>query len=245
MPASHSAPRITAFGFQPGEVLAGKYEVLDQLGWGWEGEVYLVRECATGIERAAKIWFPHRNVRNRAARFYAKKLHKLRHCPILIQYHTQETIEFRGQRVRFLVSEYVEGELLRKFIDRQPGRRLTVFEALHVLHALAAGIEQIHNVREYHGDLHDENIIIRRRGIAFELKLVDMFRWGAASPENIHEDVINLVRLFYDAVGGAKRYARQPAVVKKLCCGLKRSLILRKFRTAGQLRQYLETLPWE
>jgi len=219
--------------------------VLDQLGRGWEGEVYLVRECATGIERAAKVWFPHRNIRNRAARFYAKKLHKLRHCPILIQYHTQETIEFRGRRVRFLVSEYVEGELLRKFIGRQPGRRLTVFEALHVLHALASGIEQIHHVREYHGDLHDENVVIRRRGIAFELKLVDMFHWGPASPENIHQDVANLVRLFYDAVGGAKRYPRQPAVVKDLCCGLKRSLILRKYRTAGQLRQYLETLPWD
>ncbi len=245
MPISGSSPRITAFHFPPGEVLAGKYEVIDQLGRGWEGEVYLVRECATGIERAAKVWFPHRNKRNQAARFYAKKLHKLRHCPILIQYHTQETIEYSGQRVRFLVSEYVEGELLRKFITRQSGRRLTVFEALHVLHVLAAGIEQIHNVREYHGDLHDENVIVRRRGIAFDVKLVDMFHWGPASPENIHEDVINLVRIFYDAVGGPRRYARQPAMVKDLCCGLKRSLILRKYRNAGQLRQYLETLQWD
>ncbi len=245
MPTPNASPRITAFRFPSGTILAGKYEVLSQLGRGWEGEVYLVRECTTGIERAAKIWFPHRNKRNQTARFYAKKLHKLRHCPILIQYHTQETIDFDGQRVRFLVSEYVEGELLHKFVARQPGRRLSPFEALHLLHALAAGIEQIHNMREYHGDLHDENIIVRRRGIAFELKLVDMFHWGPASPENIHEDVLNLVRLFYDAVGGTKRYARQPPLVKDLCRGLKRSLILRKYRTAGQLRQYLETIQWE
>lgn len=245
MSTASSVPRITAFRLPPGAILAGKYEVLHQIGRGWEGEVYLVRECATGIERAAKIWFPHRNRRNQAARFYAKKLHKLRRCPILIQYHTQETIDFDGQRVRFLVSEFVEGELLRKFIARQPGRRLHVFEALHLLHTLAAGIEEIHKLREYHGDLHDENIIVRRRGIAFEIKLVDMFHWGPASPENIHEDVINLIRLLYDAVGGPKRYARQPAVVKQICCGLKRSLILRKYRNAGQLRQYLETLQWE
>ena len=28
-------------------------------------------------------------------------------------------------------------------------------------------------------------------------------------------------------------------------CGLKRTLILKKFRTAGQLREYLEILSWE
>ncbi|MDZ7619583.1 MAG: protein kinase [Patescibacteria group bacterium] len=245
MPTANASSRITAFHFPPGTILAGKYEVLNQLGRGWEGEVYLVRECVTGIERAAKIWFPHRNKRNQTARFYAKKLHKLRQCPILIQYHTQETIDYEGRRVCFLVSEYVEGELLHKFIARQPGRRIPPFESLHLLHALACGIEQIHNLREYHGDLHDANIIVRRRGISFELKLMDMFHWGPASPENIHEDVINLIRVFYDAVGGAKRYARQPALVKDLCRGLKRSLILKKYRTAGQLRQYLETIQWE
>ena len=71
------------FGLRPGDVLAGKYRVCDLLGAGWEGEVYLVRELATGIERSAKVFFPARNPGNRALRFYAKKLHKLRHCPIL------------------------------------------------------------------------------------------------------------------------------------------------------------------
>lgn len=237
--------RITEFGFEPGQILAGKYEIISQIGAGWEGEVYLLRECSTGIERAAKFWYPHRNRQNRAARFYAKKLHKLRHCPILIQYHTQETIVYRDLPVRFLVSEFVEGELLSHFLARQPGKRIPVFQALHLLHALATGIEKIHNLREYHGDLHDENVIIRRYGLSFDLKLVDMFHWGPASPENIHEDVCNLVRIFYDAIGGAKHYAKQPVEAKTICCGLKRSLILKKYRTAGQLRQYLETMQWE
>ena len=237
--------RIERFDFAAGDVLADKYEIRSQLGTGWEGEVYLVRELATGIERAAKFWYPHRNQRNRAVRFYAKKLHKLRHCPILIQYHTQETIDVDGTPVRFLVSEFVEGELLRQFVARQSGGRLPVFQALHLLHALAVGIEPIHNMREYHGDLHDENIIIRRRGISFDLKCVDMFHWGKASSENTQEDVLNLVRIFYDAVGGPRRYAQQPDVVKAICRGLKRSLILRQFRSAGQLRQYLETMQWD
>ena len=237
--------RIKQFAFEPGTVVADKYEIVAQIGTGWEGEVYLLRECSTGIERAAKFWYPHRNPANRAARFYARKLHKLRHCPILIQYHTQETIVFRDLTVRFLVSEYVEGELLSNFLARQPGKRMPVFQSLHLLHALAAGIEKIHNLREYHGDLHDENVIVRRYGLSFDLKLVDMFHWGPASPENIHEDVCNLVRIFYDAIGGARRYAKQPPEAKAVCCGLKRSLILQKYRNAGQLRQYLETIQWD
>jgi serine/threonine protein kinase len=237
--------RIKQFAFEPGMVVADKYEIVGQIGRGWEGEVYLLRECSTGIERAAKFWYPHRNPANRTARFYARKLHKLRHCPILIQYHTQETILYEGFRVRFLVSEYVEGELLSGFLARQPGKRIPVFQALHLLHALAAGIEKIHNLREYHGDLHDDNVIVRRYGLSFDLKLVDMFHWGAASPENIHDDVCNLVRIFYDSIGGAKRYPRQPPEVKAICCGLKRSLILGKYRNAGQLRQYLETMQWQ
>jgi putative component of toxin-antitoxin plasmid stabilization module len=56
--------------------------------------------------------------------------------------------------------------------------------------------------------------------------------------------VVDLVRILYDAVGGRKHYKRQPQVIKFICCGLKRSLILKKFRTAGQLREHLETLTW-
>ena len=245
MGKKYKSRRITKFDFAPGATVAEKYQIVAQIGTGWEGEVYMLRERATGIERAAKFWFPHRNRRNVAAKWYAKKLHKLRHCPILIQYHTHETITFRGQPINFLLSEYVEGELLSHFLKRQPGRRISVFQGLHLLYALASGIEKVHNLREYHGDLHDENIIVRRHGLSFDLKLVDMYHWGPASPENIHEDVCNLVRIFYDAIGGQKLYARQPSEAKAICCGLKRSLILKRFRNAGQLRQYLETMQWD
>ena len=236
---------MTGFGFEEGDVLAGKYEVDSRLGSGWEGEVYLVRELNTDIERTAKFFFPRRNPRNRTLRYYAKKLHRLRHCPILIQYHTQETVTYDGEPATFLVSEYVEGELLSEFLKRQPGGRLDAFQALHLLHELASGIESIHNLREYHGDLHTDNIIIRRLGIGFVTKLVDLYRWRAPTTANIHDDVCDLIRVFYDALGGRKHYARQPPEVKDICCGLKRSLILRKFATAGQLRQRLETLRWQ
>ncbi len=235
---------IDSFDFQPGRIIARKYEVVSSLGSGWEGEVYRVREQNTGVERAAKIFFPQRNRHDRATKFYARKLHKLRHCSILIQYHTQERITFHRQTITVLISEYVEGELLSNFLKRQPGKRLTPFEGLHLLHALAAGVEEIHRAREYHGDLHDDNIVVRRRGLSFDVKLVDMYNWGAPDAGNIRDDVCDLIRIFYDSIGGARFYAKHPQEIKDVCCGLKRTLIIRKFKTAGHLRQYLETMAW-
>jgi len=243
--AAAKQPFIEAFDFKPGRVLARKYEIIKLLGGGWEGEVYQVRETATGIEHAAKFFYPQRNPKNRNLVLYARKLHKLRHCPILIKYHTQETIIFRNQPITFLVSDYVDGELLSEFLKRQPGKRLDVFQGLHLLHALAAGIESIHHYREYHGDLHAENIIIKRYGLGFDLKLLDMFHYGAHRRENVHDDICDLIRLFYDAIGGQKRYAKHPPEVKAICCGLKRSMILKKFKTVGALREHIENMPWD
>ncbi|MFH1690700.1 MAG: protein kinase [Candidatus Eisenbacteria bacterium] len=237
--------RLESFDFRVGDVLADKYEIAMHLGAGWEGEVYLVRELSTGIERAAKFFFPQRNPRNATLTYYAKKLHRLRHCPILIQYHTQETVNYLGVPVTFVVSEYVEGELLRDFLRRQPGKRLDAYQALHLLHALAAGIESVHHLREYHGDLHTENIIVKRAGLGFDIKLLDLYRWRAPRRVNIQDDVCDLVRIFYDALGGRAHYSSQPPEVKAICCGLKRTLILKKFSTAGQLRERLETMRWQ
>jgi tRNA A-37 threonylcarbamoyl transferase component Bud32 len=129
-------------------------------------------------------------------------------------------------------------------LKHRPGKRLTVFEGLHLLHALATGVESIHRAREYHGDLHDDNIIIQRQGLTFYVKVVDMYYWGAPNADNIRDDVCNLIRIFYDAIGGARWYAKHPREIKEICCGLKRSLIIKKFRTAGHLRRYLETMQW-
>ena len=236
--------QISSFNLQPGRLIAGKYEVLSLLGSGWEGEVYRVREQNTGVDRAAKVFFPQRNKHDRATKFYARKLHKLRHCSILIQYHTQERITFHREPTTILISEYVEGELLSNFVARQRGQRLTIFEGLHLLHTLAAGIEEIHRAREYHGDLHDDNILVKRQGLSFKVKVVDMYNWGAPDAGNIRDDVCDLIRLFYDTIGGPRFYRKHPREIKDICCGLKRSLIIRKFRTAGHIRQHLENMTW-
>lgn len=243
--AQEPKSQIDTFGFPPGRTLANKYQVISRLGAGWEGEVYLLRETATGIDRAAKFFFPQRNKRNKTLTFYARKLHKLRECPGLIQYHTQETIHFGGHDISFLVSDYVEGEILQDFISSQPGGRLDPFQGLHLLYALTKAIEGVHRRLDYHGDLHSQNVIIRRRGLTFDIKLLDFFHWGQPTQENLRDDICDVIRIFYDAIGGKSRYSRQSATVKEIILGLKRSLILRKFRTITALREHLEQLEWD
>ena len=243
---THRPPqKLLNFDLPPGVVIANKYEVVEKLGGGWEGEVYLVKERIVKIERTAKLFYPKRNVHDRASNFYAKKLHKLRHCPIIIQYHTQDTFYFHGVPIRILISEYVEGDRLSQFIARQRGKRLSPFQALHMLYALVRGIECVHKQGEYHGDLHTDNIIVQRYGLTFDVKVIDMFHWGAPRAENIHDDVVDLVKLFYESLGGKKFYKQQPQEIKSIVCGLKRSFILKKFRNASKLREYLETMQWE
>jgi serine/threonine protein kinase len=235
---------IQAFDLEPGKVLAGKYQVISMLGTGWEGEVYKIVEIRTGIERTAKLFYPQRNPSNRTLRRYAKKLHKLRHCPIVIQYHTEEMFTYRRVPISFLVSEYLGGQILSDFIAERTGRRLLSFEAMHLLYALVKGVECIHLLNEYHGDLHSDNIIVNRFGLGFDLKVLDLFHWDTPKRENRQDDICDMIRILYDSAGGSAAYPRQPPAIKYICSGLKRSLILSKFRTVSQLRKHLETMEW-
>jgi serine/threonine protein kinase len=232
------------FGITPGKVLAGSYRVDKFIGSGWEGEVYLVTERLTGAQRAAKLFFPERNARDKAAVYYARKLERLRDCRIVIQYHHAEQVRLKGQTVTVLISEFVEGTLLPDHVAANPAGRLPVFEALHLLYAVATGLAEMHERKEYHGDLHAGNVLVRRRGIHFETKLVDLYDRGKAASWNIREDVCDLVRIFYDAVGGRATYSAQPPIVKSICLGLKRSMIHKRFPTAWHLCRHLDTVEW-
>jgi len=236
--------KVRRFDFPPGRFIAGKYQIEEMLGSGWEGEVYRIVERSTGIRRAAKFYYPHRDPTGKAAIAYARKLDALRHCPILLQYHHQEIAYVRRRKVIVVISELVEGEKLSAFLQQQNRHRLSAFEALHVLYVLARGIAPIHARGEYHGDIHDENIMIRRHGIGFDVKLLDFFDLGKPSRSKIEKDVLNLIEVFLALVGGRERYASQPKVVKEIIRGQKDSLILQRFSSAGDIQRHLETLEW-
>src|SRR5688500_857472 len=236
--------RIKRFDFPPGRIVAGKYQIERPLASGWGGEVYVIIERATGIRRAAKFYYPHRDPMGKAAIVYARKLDALRHCPILMQYHHQEIAYVKRRKVTVVISELVEGQKLSEFLTAQPGQCLSTFEALHVLYVLAKGIAPIHARGEYHGDIHDDNIMIRRQGIGFEVKLLDFFDLGKPTSSKVRKVVLNLIHVFHTIDGGRKRYAEQPRVGKDIIRGQKDSLILERFQSAGDIQRHLETLTW-
>ena len=236
---------VRAFSLPPGRIIAGKYRVEEQIGGGWEGEVYRVVEERTGVRRAVKIFFPERNLRDRAVKHYARTLEELGDCSSVIQYHHTETIRQHGVPVTCLISEYVEGELLSRLIARRPKKRMLPFEALHLLYAIVSGLVEIHAHGAYHGDLHAGNVLVRRTGIFYEINFVDFFYRGSASVRQQRGDVIEVIKLLYDAVGGRSHYASQPPLIKGICKGLRRDLIRRTFPTATHLLQHLETFDWD
>ncbi len=236
--------RIESFEFLIGEALLNKYLVVEKLGSGWEGEVYKLKEKNTGIELAGKFFYPHRNEKNKVLKFHAKKLFKLRNCDIMIKYFTQDCFSHQGKEVSFLVSEYVNGELLSHFIKRQRGKRMSPFQGLHLLYSLAKGIEPIHHLSEYHGDLHSDNIIVKRHGLGFDLKVVDVHSWDFPKKENLQNDVIDLIHLFHESIGGSKHYKNHPKCIKSIICGLRKDLITEKFRRITHLIKHIETMEW-
>ena len=88
------------------------------------------------------------------------------------------------------------------------------------------------------------NIIVNKFGLEFDLKLVDLLSAKESKHESRKFDIVTLIQVFHEALGGSKHYAKHPDAIKYICCGLKTSLILKKFKTAGQLRRHLESMCW-
>jgi serine/threonine protein kinase len=236
--------KIRSYQLKAGRKLGSLYQIRGFLGEGWEGEVYKVVEISTGIERAAKLYYPQRNPRGRTMAKYIKKLHVLKHVPVVLQYHHLDKARIKGEQVEFMISEYVEGELLSDMIHRQAEHRFDSFEALNLLHAIVSGVEQIHRAGEYHGDLHRRNILVTRQGIGFKIKILDFQDFGKSSRENIFLDVTFLAYLLYEMVGGKKYYKHTGPEIKSLVKGLKHGALRKSFRNAGDMRLALENIEW-
>lgn len=238
-------PTIEEFNLPEGKRIARKYIVQNRLGAGWEGEVYLVQEMHTNVIRAAKLFYPHRNIKFKTSTKYIQKLHKLQDVTLVMNYQTQDIIRFKGENIVCMICEFIDGEMLSSLLARQKGKRLGVFQALHLLYALVKGIESIHEAGEYHGDLHVDNVMIKRFGLSFDLRVIDLHHWGDSKSDNRAEDLIKIIHIFYECLGGAKHYQKLPPAIKNIIKGLKRSLILKQFKSVGHLRLHLENLDWD
>lgn len=235
--------KTEAFNFKKNTLINKKYIILKFVGSGTEGEVYLIEEKKTKVKRAAKFFYPHKNKNNKALQFYAKKLDKLGKCEMVISYHTEDSFEYKGKTINFLISEYINGMMLSKYISTLSHQQMQPYQALHFLYTLTKGVEQIHQMNEYHGDIHTENIMIEQFGINISIKIIDMYNWNKDSKaQNKKDDLYNIIHVFYEILGGKQTYKRQPSFVKKICMGVHQNKIITKFKSVNGLRKYIEQL---
>lgn len=232
------------FGLSPGGGLTWKYEILERVGAGSEGEVYKIREKATGLTRAAKLYYPGKKDHSKRFVRYARKLDALRDCDIVVKYLHAEEVWIADQFIYCLISEYFDGAILEDFRKTYRGGRMPPHEALLLIYDLVNGIEEIHARKEFHGDIHGGNIFVERRGVFFQLRIIDFHEWGRSAAEERRADIIAIVRLLFDLVGGRAYYKKQPKAIRDICLGLRSDLILKKFPTIFHLRAHLETFDW-
>ena len=232
--------KIETFNLTPGRRIGKRYTVEGLLGWGSEGEVYRVQDRDTGIVRAAKIYFPHIDPDRRLSIRHARKLDKLRRCPVVLQYHHSEDLVIQRQHTIAVISELCEGIPLWSWVQQHRGKRLSPFVAINVLYHLVCGLEGVHDMGEYHSDVHSENILIQPRGIGFEIKLIDFYEWGSPTKPKLQQDVLDAIYVFYEILGGRAHYAKLPIEAKQICIGLQTSKILVRFPTITSLRRHLE-----
>lgn len=234
---------MSFINLKKGFVINQKYCIIKLIGKGTEGEVYLIEEIKTKIRRAAKIFYPAKNKNNKTLEFHAKKLHKLEKCSLLISYHTDGEFTYKHQKYSFLVSEFIDGIMLSQFIDEQPLKKLDPFKAFSLFHTLVCGLEEIHKLNEYHGDIHTDNIIIEKFGTEIQLKLIDIYNWNKDSKsQNKKDDLYNVLYTFYESLGGRKFYKYQPNYIKDICLGLHRPKIFKKYKNISELKKYIEQI---
>jgi serine/threonine protein kinase len=185
-----------------GFLLAGKYKLLEHLGRGGMGSVFLCEHLAMQRRVAVKV-LPPAQARDEGAieRFYreARAVAALDH-PNIVRAHD---IDHDG-KVHFLVMEYVDGPALVDIVrTRGP---LPVARACNYARQAAVGLHHAHLAGLVHRDVKPGNLLVDRGGV---VKVLDM---GLA--RFFHDGIDDITRRFDDnaALGTADFVAPEQAL---------------------------------
>jgi hypothetical protein len=159
----------------------GSYQIVEEIGRGGMGVVYLAKDVRLGRRVALKS-LPaavamQPDLRERLRR-EARAAATISHPAVAVVYALEEL----GDHL-FMASEYVQGETLRNVIARGP---LAPERARHIAVDIAGALSAAHEAGVIHRDLKPENVLIKADG---SVKVVD---FGIAHVEG--SDVSRLTR---------------------------------------------------
>jgi eukaryotic-like serine/threonine-protein kinase len=141
------------------------YEIVEQIGEGGMGEVYLARDTRLNRKVALKLLSAHiTEDKNRVSRFRQEAFatSALNHPNILTIY---EIGEWCGRD--FIAAEFVNGTTLRNLLKK---RKLSIDSALDIALQIASALAATHTAGVIHRDIKPENIMIRPDGL---VKILD------------------------------------------------------------------------
>ena len=135
--------------------LAGRYEILRDIGAGGMATVYLARDLKHNRKVALKVLKPELGAVLGPERFLAEiqVTANLQHPHLLPLFDSGE-----ANGLLFYVMPYVEGEILRARLDRE--KQLSVDEAVHIAIAIANALDYAHRNGVIHRDLKPDNILL-------------------------------------------------------------------------------------
>ena len=176
-PAPEPYPAHTSI--HPGEILAGRYELIELLGTGGMGEVYEAEDLELGERIALKIIRRQTSLgaaivdRLRREVQLARKVTHPNVCRVFdLGYHRQEQ-----QEIIFLTMELIKGETLAARLTRMG--KLLPSEALPIAVQLCAALDAAHRAGVLHRDFKCGNVMLIGAGEQVRAVVTDfgIARW--------------------------------------------------------------------
>jgi eukaryotic-like serine/threonine-protein kinase len=188
------------------ELLTGQriahYELLERIGVGGMGEVYLAKDLVAGRKAALKLLpelFTDEPERLRRFEREAQAVAALNHPNIVTVYEIGE-----DRDAHYIASELIEGETLRQRLARGP---MELDQAIDVAIQVATALAAAHEAGIVHRDIKPENIMLRPDGY---VKVLDFGIAKLAEQEVpvtlAEEEAVSLVETNLGPILGTVRY---------------------------------------
>ena len=162
---------LGGYGDLVGSIVADRYRIIEKLGDGGMGVVYLGEHVKMGRKSAIKVMSKAlAEDLDAIARFNreAANASRINHPNVCAIYDFGETAD----GLVYLAMEFIEGEALTALLDREGG--LAPARAANLLEQAAAALQAAHELGIVHRDLKPDNIMIgRARGGGDVVKVVD------------------------------------------------------------------------
>ncbi|GGN25586.1 serine/threonine-protein kinase [Actinoplanes campanulatus] len=152
-------------------LLGGRYQVGELLGYGGMAEVHRGRDLRLGRDVAIKML---RTDLARDATFQerfrreAQNSAALNHPAIVAVYDTGEEVSATGEKLPFIVMEFVNGRTLKEVLAQE--QRLQPRRALEIIADIDAALEFSHRHGIIHRDIKPGNVMITQNG---QVKVMD------------------------------------------------------------------------